>query len=157
MGGFDTSYLIRKRNIRAFSLAIDFYFEATSAKCIVHNQTLHGGLRGWHQGAASASQLMAKLPALRAQRYHSFLHLSVDIAGPIHLRAPRGRGVRTYKCYIVGFVCFAIRAIHVEVYCRFFAGFLLIQADKRLRKFVLQTQKCFDRSHPWQGWDSLRV
>lgn len=52
-------------------------------------------------------QLMGQLPPSRFVRARPFLHTGVDLAGPIILRTLRGRGAKTYKGYIVVFVCFS--------------------------------------------------
>lgn len=50
----------------------------------------------------------------RATPSRPFLHYSVDYAGPLTLKARCGRTTKTYKGYIVIFVCFATPAIHLE-------------------------------------------
>ncbi|XP_046615350.1 uncharacterized protein LOC124302827 [Neodiprion virginianus] len=60
-------------------------------------------------------QLMGQLPPSRFSQVRPFINSGVDYAGPIFLRTFRGRGARTYKGYIVVFVCFSTSAIHLEM------------------------------------------
>ena len=62
-----------------------------------------------------ARQLMGNLPQERLDFTKAFLHTGVDFAGPFHVRAAAGRGVRISKCYIAVFICLAVKAIHLEL------------------------------------------
>lgn len=65
--------------------------------------------------ASTLQQLMGSLPAARVrQTNRPFLHTGVDYAGPIELRASKGRGIKAYKAYIAVFVCLTVKAIHIE-------------------------------------------
>ncbi|XP_023248350.1 uncharacterized protein LOC111644041 [Copidosoma floridanum] len=63
----------------------------------------------------STQQLMGELPADRVTAGRPFLVTGLDYAGPIQVRATKGRGHKSYKGYIVVFVCFSTRAIHLEL------------------------------------------
>lgn len=63
----------------------------------------------------AANQLMGDLPAPRVTPCPPFVHSGVDYAGPIQIRATKGRGYRSYKGYIAVFVCLSTKAIHLEV------------------------------------------
>ncbi|XP_043463826.1 uncharacterized protein LOC122499504, partial [Leptopilina heterotoma] len=63
----------------------------------------------------SVQQLMGELPAARVTRNRAFSNSGLDYAGPFQVRMSKGRGNRAYKGYIVLFVCFATRAIHLEL------------------------------------------
>lgn len=58
---------------------------------------------------------MADLPATRVTPARIFLHSGVDFAGPFDVLPTRLRGQKTYKNYVVLFVCLATRAIHLEL------------------------------------------
>ncbi|XP_076549167.1 uncharacterized protein LOC143306370 [Osmia lignaria lignaria] len=62
-----------------------------------------------------AHQLMGDLPAARVTPARPFTTTGLDYAGPFHIRTTKGRGHRAYKGYIALFVCFATRAIHLEL------------------------------------------
>jgi hypothetical protein len=68
-----------------------------------------------HRGQLS-QQLMANLPRRRVEVSRAFLNIGVDYAGPLELIYKRCKGPRiTYKAYIVLFICFSTRAIHLEL------------------------------------------
>ncbi|KMQ85872.1 hypothetical protein RF55_15333 [Lasius niger] len=58
---------------------------------------------------------MGQLPITRTTPSRPFAHSGVDYAGPINLKTWKGRGAKTYKGYIVLFVCFATSAVHLEI------------------------------------------
>ncbi|XP_051167305.1 uncharacterized protein LOC127285366 [Leptopilina boulardi] len=109
-----------------------------------HEKTIHGGLRDtlshlrqlyWiihprpliksilHKcficvkyRAKLAKQLMANLPRPRVVRpERAFIDCGIDYAGPLQVRMIGGRGNRSQSCYIAVFVCFAVKAIHLEI------------------------------------------
>lgn len=65
--------------------------------------------------AKAIQPLMADLPAARVQQSRPFTRVGVDYAGPLQLRELRLRKSRVVKIYIAVFVCFAIKAVHLEV------------------------------------------
>ncbi|XP_015118278.1 uncharacterized protein LOC107041956 [Diachasma alloeum] len=64
---------------------------------------------------AVAKQLMGQLPLRRITPARSFLHCGVDSAGPVTLLTWRGHGAKTYKGFMVVFVCFTTSAVHLEL------------------------------------------
>ncbi|XP_043466366.1 uncharacterized protein LOC122501154 [Leptopilina heterotoma] len=60
------------------------------------------------------TQLMGDLPPPRIEPARPFTNSGLDYAGPFHLRTTKGRGFKSYKGYIVIFICFATKAIHLE-------------------------------------------
>lgn len=66
--------------------------------------------------AARPAQLMGDLPAARVSADSPpFSHSGVDYAGPITVRLAKGRGHKTQKAYVALFICFATRAVHLEL------------------------------------------
>ncbi|XP_025263171.1 uncharacterized protein LOC112637511 [Camponotus floridanus] len=63
---------------------------------------------------APAQQQMGHLPGDRVRAARPFWSSGVDYAGPIQLRASKGRGQKSYKGYICIFVCMSTRAVHLE-------------------------------------------
>lgn len=59
--------------------------------------------------------LMGNLPASRATLLHPFHITGVDYAGPIFVKDKKGRGSKTNPAYICLFVCFAVKAVHIEL------------------------------------------
>ncbi|XP_043496473.1 uncharacterized protein LOC122520491 [Polistes fuscatus] len=62
-----------------------------------------------------AHQLMGELPVDRVVGSRAFANSGLDYAGPVQVRMSKGRGNRSGKGYIALFVCFATRAIHLEL------------------------------------------
>nr|XP_034832179.1 uncharacterized protein LOC117988989 [Maniola hyperantus] len=57
---------------------------------------------------------MGNLPEVRVNPGRPFKYAGVDYAGPIQIRATKGRGHRSYKGYICLFICMKTRAVHLE-------------------------------------------
>ncbi|XP_025264356.1 uncharacterized protein LOC112637891 [Camponotus floridanus] len=88
--------------------------------------------------AATPQQLMSDLPRERVVPARPFLHTGVDYAGPIQLRTTKGRGHRSYKAFVAVFVCFASRAVHLEVVSDYTTEAFLAA----LRRFVSRRGIC---------------
>lgn len=58
---------------------------------------------------------MTSLPAPRVTVSRPFFHSGIDYAGPFMLRESKRRNARLHKAYAAVFICFATKAIHVEV------------------------------------------
>lgn len=61
------------------------------------------------------TQLMGILPPERTTLSRPFTNTGIDFAGPFEIKAYTGRSCATTKGYVCIFVCFATRAIHLEV------------------------------------------
>lgn len=99
-------------------------------KCAVCIRHAHG----------SQTQLMGQLPATRLTPKKPFLHTGIDYAGPINIRASKGRGHKSYKGYICVFICMTTKAVHLEAISDltsmgFIAGF---------KRFVARRGRCSD-------------
>lgn len=62
-----------------------------------------------------SESIMGSLPAGRVKVSRPFYHCGVDYAGPLILRECKRRNARTIKSYVAVFVCFATKAIHLEL------------------------------------------
>lgn len=81
---------------------------------------------------------MGSLPLSRVTPTRPFLHSGVDYAGPFQLRTWRGRAARTYKGYLVVFICFSTSAVHLELTTDYTTqGFLTAY-----RRFIGQRGRC---------------
>lgn len=61
------------------------------------------------------NQLMANLPESRVTPSRPFTHTGVDFTGHVDVKANKGRGIKLTKGYIAVFVCFATKAVHLEL------------------------------------------
>lgn len=58
---------------------------------------------------------MGDIPKRRLQISYPFQTCGVDYAGPFLIKDRRGRGCKITKCYLALFVCFSIKAVHLEL------------------------------------------
>lgn len=65
--------------------------------------------------AQRAQQLMGQLPPNRTTPSRPFLHSGVDYAGPFVIKTWKGKRAKTYKGYIVVFICSSTSAVHLEL------------------------------------------
>ncbi|XP_018406510.1 PREDICTED: uncharacterized protein LOC108782682 [Cyphomyrmex costatus] len=59
--------------------------------------------------------IMSSLPPSRITVSRPFSYCGVDYAGPLTLREGKRRNAHTHKAYIAMFVCFATKAVHIEL------------------------------------------
>ena len=64
--------------------------------------------------AETYQQRMGDLPAARAEASRPFSNAGVDLTGEIEMKCTRHRTMVYYKYYIIFFVCFATKAVHIE-------------------------------------------
>lgn len=58
---------------------------------------------------------MADLSSTRVQPCLPFVRVGVDFAVPLQLPETRLRKSRSYKVYVAVFICFTVKAVHLEV------------------------------------------
>jgi len=78
-------------------------------------QLVHNCVRCFRNKPRQAQNLMGDLPKARVSVSMPFHVTGVDYAGPFIIKDKKGRGSKTSKCYICLFICFAIKAIHLEL------------------------------------------
>ncbi|XP_059047666.1 uncharacterized protein LOC131843089 [Achroia grisella] len=83
---------------------------------------------------------MGQLPAVRVQPGRAFKTSGVDFAGPIQMRASKGRGQKAYKGYLCLFICMKTKAVHIEAVSDLTSqGFIAA-----FRRFVSRRGHCSD-------------
>lgn len=65
--------------------------------------------------AKGVQPIMGNLPAARIVPSFPFSTVGVDYAGPLLIKDRRGRGCKISKCWVALFICFATRAVHLEL------------------------------------------
>ncbi|GBN34828.1 hypothetical protein AVEN_61683-1, partial [Araneus ventricosus] len=62
-----------------------------------------------------SQQLMGDLPPSRVNPSRAFSKVGVDLSGPFQVKPRKGRGIRPMKTYACIFVCFTVKAVHLEM------------------------------------------
>jgi len=75
---------------------------------------IHACVTCVRERARTSQQLMGNLPNPRVTPSAPFTHTGVDYAGPMHIIPTVGRGQKSKKYYVIVFVCFATKAVHLE-------------------------------------------
>ncbi|XP_018407213.1 PREDICTED: uncharacterized protein LOC108783203 [Cyphomyrmex costatus] len=68
-----------------------------------------------HVKPVHSETIMSSLPPSRITVCRPFSYYGVDYAGPLTLREGKRRNAHTHKAYIAMFVCFATKAVHIEL------------------------------------------
>ncbi|XP_048484474.1 uncharacterized protein LOC125490156 isoform X2 [Plutella xylostella] len=79
-------------------------------KCVIHKCIVCFRLK-----AKTTEQLMGSLPFDRVNPCRAFEKVGIDYGGPFSVKAHRIRKPLIYKAYILIFVCFVTKAIHIEL------------------------------------------
>ncbi|GBM88326.1 hypothetical protein AVEN_198154-1 [Araneus ventricosus] len=58
---------------------------------------------------------MEDLPPSRANPSRAFSKVGVDLNGPFQVKPRKGSRIRPMKTYVCIFVCFTVKAVHLEV------------------------------------------
>lgn len=83
--------------------------------------------------------IMASLPAGRVTISRPFSHCDLDYAGLFLIRESKWRNARNYKAYLSIFVCFATKAVHLELVSDLTSDSFI----GALKRFVSRTGKLF--------------
>ena len=89
-------------------------FHIVKLRRLIHT-VLHHCVKCFRFKCKVLNQKMAGLPRLRTTPAKPFLNCGVDFAGPIELKRHKGRCNVFEKGYFAIFICFATKAIHLEV------------------------------------------
>lgn len=89
-------------------------FWITSARNLAR-RIVHKCIKCYRFAPQITEPIMGDLPAHRVQPSHPFHVTGVDYAGPIMVKDRKGRGCKTLKSYICLFVCFSVKAVHLEL------------------------------------------
>lgn len=99
--------------------------------------------------AAPLKQLMGKLPASRITPMPPFAETGVDYVGPFTIRVSRNK---TDKAYLCVFVCFVIKAVHLEIV----ADLSTVAFLNALKRFIGRRGKCISL-HSDNGTNFVRA
>lgn len=117
--------------------ALNRQFWIINGRSVVRH-LLHKCHKCFRDRAKTLQQQMADLPASRVEPTRPFLRSGVDYAGPLHVKSRKGRGGQTTKAYIALFVCFATKAVHLELVSDLSSGAFIAA----LKRFIARRGKC---------------
>lgn len=81
----------------------------------VIRQVTHSCVRCVRQRAVNPQPVMADLPQTRVQPHRPFAFVGMDYGGPFSVKESRRRGAKVNKAYLALFICFSVKAVHLEV------------------------------------------
>ena len=67
------------------------------------------------KSARASSQLLGQLPPARVELHYVFLHTGMDFAGPFPIKRGYTRSPTKLEAHLAVFVCFATKAVHLEL------------------------------------------
>ncbi|KAG5862400.1 hypothetical protein JTB14_006607 [Gonioctena quinquepunctata] len=81
---------------------------------------------------------MGNLPAQRINMAKPFSYVGGDYGGPFHITMGKGKGIKSQKAYICLFICFATKAIHIELASDLSSDAFIAA----LRRFISRRGRC---------------
>lgn len=118
-----------------FLIAQNFWI--LSPRRAIH-KVLSKCLKCWRLKPVVFQPPMGNLPPSRISQIKSFSETGIDYCGPFKIKLNKGRGAKTIKCYICLFVCFATKAIHLELASDLSTESFLAA----LRRFIARRGRC---------------
>ncbi|GFV24735.1 DUF1758 domain-containing protein [Trichonephila clavipes] len=98
-----------------------------------------------------SKQRMGDLPKDRVTLKRPFYCCGIDYAGPVSVLKYRGRGAKTTKGYIVIFVCFATKALHLELV----SGYTSETFIAALKRITNEEKVCYFLSQQEIEWHTI--
>ncbi|XP_063530084.1 uncharacterized protein LOC134741289 isoform X5 [Cydia strobilella] len=95
----------------------------------------------------TTNPIMGNLPPSRVNPSPPFAITGIDYGGPYNIRDRTGRGYKVSKCYIAVFICFATKAIHLEL----ITGLESANFLAALRRFIARRGKPKELDF-WRRW-----
>ncbi|XP_043263915.1 uncharacterized protein LOC122404086 [Colletes gigas] len=116
-----TELIIRQVHMRQFHSGMQATLQTIrlkywpiSGKSIV-KQVLHKCIRCCKYNPKTPQYLMGNLPKNRVTYTRPFEAVGIDYCGPFLIKEKKFRNQTKLKCYVVVFVCFVTKAIHLEL------------------------------------------
>ena len=96
---------------------------------------------------------MGDLPTPRVTPSRPFTHTGIDYAGPYLVRSSSGRGIKSHKAWISVSVCFAVKAIHLELVHDYFTASFLAAFRRFVARRGIPTDVYSDNGTNFRGSD----
>ncbi|XP_035228801.1 uncharacterized protein LOC118200916 [Stegodyphus dumicola] len=109
---YHVNYLHASQELLISSLRMQFWILAVRS---VVRKIIHSYIPCIRNRGKTVTQIMGDLPSPRVQPSRPFAVTGVDYAGPYSIKSQVGRRTKTFKCFVSIFVCFSIKAVHLEL------------------------------------------
>lgn len=94
-------------------------------------------LRCFRLKPVADQQIMGQLPKERVQQFRPFLNIGIDFGGPFLIKRTSRSNVKS-KCYLSLFICFATKAVHLELVSDLSSAAFLLA----FRRFTSRRGRC---------------
>ncbi|XP_011170007.1 uncharacterized protein LOC105203007 [Solenopsis invicta] len=100
--------------LQATTCAVRQRYWSLAARSTVH-KVIHKCVACVRCKPVASQAIMAELPGPRVTVSRPFTHTGLDYAGPILIKESKRRNAKMLKAYIAVFICFATKAVHLEI------------------------------------------
>ena len=139
-----TSMIIRYEHIANYHTGVQTTLYSLRKKYWIidgRNQvrkTIRGCIVCARANPPSTNYIMGNLPGVRITEARPFLNVGVDYCGPFFIKEKKNRNRGSVKVYVAGFVCLAVKAVHLEL-----VSDLTTEAFiAALKRFIARRGKC---------------
>lgn len=152
-----TTLLIQREHVRLLHAGAKLVLSSLSQKFWIVSaarevkKVIHQCIRCARLKADSAKQLMGSLPSERVTSTRPFQHVGVDFCGPFHVKVSRLRNPLITKGYVALFVCFASKAIHLELVSNLTSEAFLACLQRFVSRRGLPTKIFCDNAQTFKG------
>ncbi|XP_076387400.1 uncharacterized protein LOC143264382 [Megachile rotundata] len=116
-----TELIIRQTHLNQFHSGVQATLNTVrlrywplAGKSIV-KQVIHKCIRCSRYNPKIPQYIMGDLPKDRVTQMRPFVTVGIDYCGPFLIKEKKFRNQKKLKCYVVVFVCFAVKATHLEL------------------------------------------
>lgn len=154
---FLTTLLIEREHLRLLHGGARLVLSSLAQRFWIINgirevkKVVHKCVKCARMKAAAAKQLMGSLPPERITTSRPFQHVGIDFCGPFSTKVARIRRPLTMKSYVALFVCFATKAIHVELVSNLTTEAFLACLDRFISRRGMPTTIHCDNAKTFKG------
>ncbi|XP_055928116.1 uncharacterized protein LOC129959323 [Argiope bruennichi] len=102
----------------------------------------------------TVTQIMGNLPTNRVKPSYPFTHVGIDLCGPFYIKYKGQRKGIYQKCYVAVFICFATKAIHLEIVTDLTAEAMIATLKRFFSRRGISSSICSDNAINFKGANS---
>ncbi|XP_055944365.1 uncharacterized protein LOC129975327 [Argiope bruennichi] len=102
----------------------------------------------------TVTQIMGNLPTNRVKPSYPFTHVGIDFCGPFYIKYKGQRKGNYQKCYVAVFICFATKAIHLEIVTDLTAEAMIATLKRFFSRRGVSSSICSDNATNFKGANS---